>query len=172
MLMAEVELRFTPRPEHARTARLIAAAVGRRSGVPDVLVDEVKLAAGEACARAVNVHRRKAPGEPVVVRLTGLPDCFMIQVLDCGPPGEEPTRNRDPIDSDSDSDSDSSDGLYHEESDDGLLPPLPDGLGLAILEGLVDDVEILPREDALGTVVTMRWHLTQHHNKHPGKSTS
>ena len=38
---------------HVRTARLIAAAMARRSGVGEDVLDEVRLAVGEACARAV-----------------------------------------------------------------------------------------------------------------------
>ena len=41
-----------------RTARLVAVAVARRAGVADELLDEVRLAIGEACTRAVALHRR------------------------------------------------------------------------------------------------------------------
>jgi anti-sigma regulatory factor (Ser/Thr protein kinase) len=48
-----VALRFTPVPEHVRTARLVAVAVARRAGFSEGVLDEVRLAVGEACARAV-----------------------------------------------------------------------------------------------------------------------
>ena len=51
--MATVEVTFTPLPAHVRTARLVATAVARRSGVDETLLDEVRLAVGEACSRAV-----------------------------------------------------------------------------------------------------------------------
>ena len=51
--MATVEVTFTPLPVHVRTARLVATAVARRSGVAESLLDEVRLAVGEACSRAV-----------------------------------------------------------------------------------------------------------------------
>lgn len=69
--MATVEMTFTPLPAHVRTARLVATAVARRSGVAEALLDEVRLAVGEACSRAVEVHREQCPDEPVRVALTG-----------------------------------------------------------------------------------------------------
>ncbi len=39
--MATVELRFSAQPEHVRTARLVAAAVARRAGVDEAVLDEV-----------------------------------------------------------------------------------------------------------------------------------
>ena len=39
--MATVELRFSALPAHVRTARLVAAAVARRSGVDESVLDEV-----------------------------------------------------------------------------------------------------------------------------------
>ncbi|NUR57857.1 MAG: ATP-binding protein, partial [Catenulispora sp.] len=85
-----VLLRFTPQPEHVRTARLVAVAHARRVGVEAGLLDEVRLAVGEACSRAVGLHQRHCPGEPVVVLLdavdstdSGLaPDRFVVAVGD------------------------------------------------------------------------------------------
>src|ERR1700689_3800393 len=68
--MATVEISFTPLPAHVRTARLVAAAGARRSGVDEALLDEVRLAVGEACSRAVEAHRLHCPAEPVRIALT------------------------------------------------------------------------------------------------------
>ena len=68
--MATVEVTFTPLPAHVRTARLVATAVARRSGVDEALLDEVRLAVGEACSRAVEAHRRHCPAEPVRIEMT------------------------------------------------------------------------------------------------------
>lgn len=46
-----VELDLPATPEHVRTARLVSVAVARRLGLDDPLVEEVRLAVGEACAR-------------------------------------------------------------------------------------------------------------------------
>ena len=68
--MPTVEVTFSPLPAHVRTARLVATAVARRSGVDEALLDEVRLAVGEACSRAVEAHRRHCPGEPVKIEMT------------------------------------------------------------------------------------------------------
>src|ERR1700752_307512 len=88
--MATVEVTFTPLPVHVRTARLVATAVARRSGVAESLLDEVRLAVGEACSRAVGLHQRHCPGEPVVVVLDAIdpsgsglvPYLFVLTVAD------------------------------------------------------------------------------------------
>jgi len=46
-----VELELPATAEHVRTARLVSVAVARRMGLDDQLVEEVRLAVGEACAR-------------------------------------------------------------------------------------------------------------------------
>jgi anti-sigma regulatory factor (Ser/Thr protein kinase) len=62
-----VALRFQAAPEHVRTARLVAVAVARRAGMDEVRLDEIRLAVGEVCARAVrrSLHSGK-PGDVVV----------------------------------------------------------------------------------------------------------
>jgi anti-sigma regulatory factor (Ser/Thr protein kinase) len=72
--MATVQLAFSSAPQYVRTARLIAAAVARRAGVADRLIDDVKLAIGEACGRAVARHRR-----------CGLDALVRVEMIDDGP---------------------------------------------------------------------------------------
>ena len=60
--MATVDVSFTPLPAHVRTARLVALAMARRVGVPEEMLDEVRLAVGEACSRAVGVHASRGSG--------------------------------------------------------------------------------------------------------------
>ena len=88
--MATVELRFSALPAHVRTARLVAAAVARRSGVDEGVLDEVRLAVGEACSRAVHLHRRHCPDRPVLVTLVDDDDAFRVAVTDEAP--TEPRR--------------------------------------------------------------------------------
>ena len=65
-----VALRFQAAPEHVRTARLVAVAVARRAGMDEVRLDEVRLAVGEVCARAVRRSLQSGkPGGDVVVEL-------------------------------------------------------------------------------------------------------
>ena len=147
--MPKVELQIGPRPVHVRTARLIAAALGRRIGLEAVVLDEVKLAVGEACSRAVSVNAAGS-GEPVVVHFRDDDEILEVAVMDCGPagaslPSAESTEQSyvDSYEAAADSNGDST----------GLAP----GLGLAMIVGLVDDVSIEDRPGPAGTVVTMRW---------------
>src|SRR4029450_124954 len=55
--MATGEIRFRALPAPVRTARLVAAAAARRAGVDEQLLDEIRLAVGEACSRGVGGHR-------------------------------------------------------------------------------------------------------------------
>ena len=64
-----VALRFQAAPEHVRTARLVAVAVARRAGMDEVRLDEIRLAVGEVCARAVRRSLRSGKPGDVVVEL-------------------------------------------------------------------------------------------------------
>src|ERR1700741_3444560 len=83
--MATVEVTFTPLPAHVRTARLVATAVARRSGVDEALLDEVRLAVGEACSRAVEAHRQHWPAEPVQIEMTEQDERVVVTVRDHAP---------------------------------------------------------------------------------------
>ncbi|MFD9301824.1 ATP-binding protein [Streptomyces sp. NPDC060048] len=137
--MATVELRFSAQPEHVRTARLVAAAVARRAGVEEAVLDEVRLAVGEACTRAVGLHRSNGLTAPVRVVLTEEEKVFSIEVGDEVPgPGGGPSSGVPGIDAVLDPD--------HEGEDE---------MGLAVISGLVDDVEVISGES--GGTIRMRW---------------
>ncbi|MFE7709272.1 ATP-binding protein [Streptomyces sp. NPDC057486] len=148
--MATVELRFSAQPEHVRTARLVAAAVARRAGVDEAVLDEVRLAVGEACSRAVGLHRNHGITAPVKVVLTEEEKSFSIEVGDelPGPGGEAgaaeasgATPGAGPGQPDTETDTDSEDEM-----------------GLAVISGLVDDVEVRSGTD--GGVIRMSWPKT------------
>ena len=80
--MATVELRFTAVPAHVRTARLVVVSLGRRLGLDEELLDEVRLAVGEAAARAVRRHQASCPTAAVLVRMTAADDRFVVEVGD------------------------------------------------------------------------------------------
>jgi len=147
--MPTVEVSFTALPAHVRTARLIALAVARRAGVDDQLLDEVRLAVGEACSRAVHVHQGAAPQAPIVMRLTDEQDKFSVEVLDRGS-FEESVEGTDLGDLDPQALTSQS-----AESSEDLLPP---GFGLAVISGLVEDVAV--SADSAGTRVRMTWPAT------------
>jgi serine/threonine-protein kinase RsbW len=110
--MATVELSFTPLPAHVRTARLVAAAVARRSGVDESLLEEVRLVVGEACSRAVEEHQLHCPTEPVRLALTEEAGRFEVEVTDTS---ARPA---------------------------GTGPAVSGGFGIAVIAGLADDVQI------------------------------
>jgi serine/threonine-protein kinase RsbW len=152
--MATVELQFGAMPLHVRTARLIAAAIARRVGVEESLIDEVKLAVGEACSRAVDVHAEHDIAALVTVLFSDADDVFTISVLDAGPPLEQVA--------DAAGGARPSVGEMLDRVDAGAPEAnapinLPAGIGLALIEGLVDDVSITPRSDGTGTRVQMSW---------------
>ena len=139
--MATVELRFSALPAHVRTARLVGAALARRAGLQEPLLDEVRLAVGEACSRAVQLHLRHCPQIPVRVVLNDEPPGFVVAVYDQVP------------DSGPQDGSDALEDLV--EALELAHSPLPAGVGLAVISGLVDDVHIDTGRQ--GAVVTMRW---------------
>lgn len=139
--MATVELRFSAQPEHVRTARLVAAAVARRAGVDEAVLDEVRLAVGEACSRAVGLHRSHGITAPVRVGLTEEEKAFSIEVGD-----EVPSVG---------SGSSAAGGPGADEDAD---PEGEDEMGLAVISGLVDDVEVSSTDG--GGLIRMSWPAT------------
>ena len=136
-----VRVEIAALPAHVRTARLVSGATARRVGLRGDEVDELKAAVGEACTRAVALHQRHAPTEAIEIELSWDRRALTVAVSDRGPTGEElPT--------------DSTLGDLADGDDPGVGE-----LALAVVEGLVDDVTIAARAGG-GTVVTMRWPLT------------
>ncbi|MGH3287769.1 MAG: ATP-binding protein [Streptosporangiaceae bacterium] len=174
--MATVEVTFTPLPAHVRTARLVATAGARRSGVDESLLDEVRLAVGEACSRAVEAHRRHCPAEPVRIEMTDQDQRFVVTVSDHAPTGPArpaaPVTDRGPRDG-AGHDGTGHDGTGHDGAGDhdtghdgtgyqalghdgGLA--IPAGFGLAVISGLAEDVRVLSTSS--GVSVRMSWPST------------
>ena len=156
--MATVEVTFTPLPVHVRTARLVATAVARRSGVAESLLDEVRLAVGEACSRAVEAHQRHCPGEPIRVSLTDDGEQFQVVVTDAvqGSEHDLPAGASLPAGTGAVGGNGAALGADFGVPPGGSVPlRLPEDVGLAVIAGLADDVRIAPAAD--GTSVTMIW---------------
>jgi anti-sigma regulatory factor (Ser/Thr protein kinase) len=135
--LSTVELLLSPQPHHVRTARLVGVAAARRAGLPDELVDELRWALGEATSRAVALHAQHAPDVPVRVVLREDPTGLTVEVVDAGPEGLPPD-DTDPSQ------------LFDGDVVDHRV-------SLAVLAGLVDDVEVTPSSG--GTTVRLRWPL-------------
>jgi anti-sigma regulatory factor (Ser/Thr protein kinase) len=129
-------------------------AAARRAGVAEELLEEIRLATGEACSRAVALHRSHGLNDLVEVSM-GDGDRFTVQVTDRASNGS---------------------AMVGSPSDPGLflvepvvpLTVTPDSLteedvaermGLALLAGLVDDIIVAPARDGAGTEVRMSWPL-------------
>jgi len=116
----------------------VAVAVARRSGVAESLLDEVRLAVGEACSRAVEAHRQHCPAEPVKIELTDSGGRFEVVVTDSAPAEEPaPARTGSPA--------------APANGNGGLQ----DGIGLAVIAELADDVRI--SRTPAGISVCMSW---------------
>jgi serine/threonine-protein kinase RsbW len=150
--MATVEITFTALPVHVRTARLIVTAVARRSGVDEALLDEVRLAVGEACSQAVEAQQRSRPDQPVRLLLSDDDARFEVVVTE-GP--AEPAE--------------AADSKAASAAEDGAATPAglgvldrdrpaddpASGLGMAVIAGLADHVDFSPT--AGGLRIRMSW---------------
>lgn len=149
--MPSVELRFSPLPAHVRTARLVAVTMARRAGVSEDLLDEVRLAVGEACSRAVQLHRAARSDEPVLVVVTDDEGRFTVSVTD-----------RVPAQGDTSVETAAAADLVIEHADesgrqgvDSEVVALPPQVGLAVIAGIVDEVSVQSGPD--GATVGMSW---------------
>ena len=128
---AAVTVTIARDPALVRTVRLVAASVARRAGRDEEFVEEVRLAAGEACALFLGEGAEgtgTSEGEPVEVTIS-IDDTLRVDVSTCGKVDVED----------------------HPDSDlDGIEP-------WALLRGLIDDFEV--SQDAAHTMVSMRWPL-------------
>lgn len=129
-----VTVTITRDPALVRTVRLVAASVARRAGRDEEFVEEVRLAAGEACALFLGdlLAEGVAGGDPVAVTIT-------IDQADDALSVDVSTAARVDVQD-------------HPDSDlDGIEP-------WALLRGLIDDFEV--SQDEAATTVSMRWPLS------------
>jgi anti-sigma regulatory factor (Ser/Thr protein kinase) len=149
--MSTVHLAFSPDPAYVRTIRLVAAAVARRAGVADELLDEVRLAIGEACTRAVAMHRRHGLADLIDVAMSD-GGRFVVRVTDRGPADRaqaDPGETTGAI-------------IGQVMVETGHAPAVDEdavtaGVGLALLNGLVQDLVVGAAPDGTGTEVRMSW---------------
>ena len=158
--MPTVSLSFSALPSHVRTARLVAAAIARRAGVDPAVLDEVRLAVGEACSRAVSLHQEHNPDLPVEVSLSD-GDRFTVVVRDRGPAGEQVAGDGGVAAADLVDAGDLGRPVAPGSGPGDLAPDrLPGGFGIAVIAGLVDDLAVAAPDDGPGTRVSMSWPAT------------
>ena len=138
-----VTLRLPPNAAHVRTARLIAAAMARRSGVGEDVLDEVRLAVGEACARAVRVQERQGVISSVTLEF-GEAGRFSVSVLDSAKAGSGDEITAVAVGA---------------STAAPWADPTGDSLGLALLGAVVQDLDV-DQDGDRGTRVTMSWPIS------------
>ena len=152
--MPIVRLSFSPAAAHVRTARLVGVAVARRAGVGEELLEEIRLAIGEACSRAVALHRSGGLADLVDVAMSD-GERFTVHVIDRASTGSPMIGS-------------STDPAAFLAEPGMPLTAAPDVLaeeavaarmGLALLAGLVDDLAVSSAAGGGGTEVRMSWPL-------------
>jgi serine/threonine-protein kinase RsbW len=132
----DVEIDIPPRPEFVGVVRHVMAALGRVGNLSPEVVEDVKLAVSEACTNAVTVTARAGAPGPVTVSGTLEGERIHVVVQDRGV-GGDPEWSR-----------------VASDVPDSLDFSFERGLSLPLIEGLVDSLEIGPREGG-GNVVRM-----------------
>jgi anti-sigma regulatory factor (Ser/Thr protein kinase) len=125
LTVALVELEIPARSAYVAVVRLALASLARAAGLDEEVVDDLKIAVGEACTNAVLSHEASGSEAPVTVTWSDDDgDRLIVEVGDRGP-------------------------VY-----DPSAPAAHDGQGvstrlvmsLALLRSLVDECSIKPRE--------------------------
>ncbi|MDO9378145.1 MAG: ATP-binding protein [Nocardioidaceae bacterium] len=139
--MRPVRLSIAADPANVRVARLVAVALARSRGYAEPVVDDVRLAVGEACGRAVLTHLDGGVDAPVVVELAGDDEGLAISVTDADPAdGDTPVitlqgDSGDPADL-------AAEGIYLVDA-------------VAVVGGVADHLDV--RQGPDGTTLAMRW---------------
>lgn len=182
--MATITLTISALPAHVRTARLMAATVARRAGIAASAIDEIRLAVGEACSRAVSAHELHCPDQPILLQLIDgsgpdpkaeSRDDAANRILHVNGSAtqrfEVVVSDRAPAkDTDETGSASMLDGLFLDGDDTppGGISGFSPGLGLAVITGLADEVKIDPSDR--GTVVRMSWPLVPESAPDPGSN--
>ena len=128
-----VTLTMPARTEYLVLARLALAGIAREVAMSESVLADLKLAVTEACGNVARHAYPTAPGA-VHIRFEATEGSIEIAVEDDGS------------------------GSAAAEWDGHKDGPVPgeEGMGLAIIRAVVDELEVVPRGDAAGTVVRMR----------------
>ena len=137
MIDPDVEIEIPPRPEYVALVRHVVGAAARMGGMSPDLVDNVKLAVSEAATNAVSMSQRAESEDPIEVTAELEGDRLLVRVTDRGS-HDEALRSLESGDTDPSS----------------LDFSFEAGLSLPLIQGLVDEFEIEPR-DGGGSIVRL-----------------
>ena len=146
-----VTLAIRPDPSHVRLVRLVAAALGRLNGIAEDVLDDVRLATGEACGRAVAAHLHHGVAQPVEVELRG-DEGLHVCVRDFVPLPQASGVSAAEVLRGELAEHESTPAGEADATVDGLVT-LPEAIGL--IQGVSDHVTVNTGRD--GTTVAMRW---------------
>jgi len=136
---SKIELRIPARPEFVSVARLAVSAIASRMEFKYDEIEDIKLAVGEACNNAIqHTLDESRPREEVVICCWPAADELIIEVRDQG-------KGFDP------------DSVRKVANEETLSER---GLGLLLIEALMDEVEFQSSPDS-GTQVRMVKHLAR-----------
>ncbi len=92
--LSTAELVLPAVADQVRTARVVVAAAARRAGMDETGLDAVRLAVGEACARAT---QRAAPRDEIDITMSDDGGWFVVQVRERAgkPTGERCSADHD-----------------------------------------------------------------------------
>jgi anti-sigma regulatory factor (Ser/Thr protein kinase) len=123
--VGDVEIEIPARSAYVAVVRLALASLARAAGLGEDLVDDLKIAVGEACVNAVLSHEASGTDAPIRVTWGDLGDRLMVEVGDRGAV-YDPFAPADVLDS------------------QGFSTRFV--MSLALLHSLVDICEITPRD--------------------------
>jgi hypothetical protein len=154
-----VRLAIPPESGLVRFVRLVSVALARINSVADDVIDDVRLATGEACSRAVAAHRAAGLHAPVVVEIRGGRNLSIVvrdlQALPAATGMQAADVLRQSVVSASPAPAGAIGGWLTDSMDEESA--LPEAIGLIV--GLADDVVV--ETGPQGTSVTMTWAATR-----------
>jgi hypothetical protein len=150
-----VRLAIPPESGLVRFVRLVSVALARINSVADDVIDDVRLATGEACSRAVAAHRAAGLDAPVVVEIRGGRSLSIVvrdlQALPAATGMQAADVLRQSVVSAHAAPAGAIGGWLTDSADEESA--LPEAIGLIV--GLADDVVV--ETGPQGTSVTMTW---------------
>lgn len=148
--MGPVRLTLAPHHANVRIARLVAGSVCRMAGLAESLTDDIRLAIGEACGRAVSAHEEHGIADEIAFEIETDASTVSVSVQDRAPGGPGEVTHL----------------LSDEPADEAKPASLSEALTLpdaiAIIEGLADELEV--RTSPSGTTVFMHWRVADPEN--------